>query len=497
MKQTIFAAVILALLLTACAGNPAASSTASTARPTQSLPGTGQTVPTEPTEPPASSTAPVIPTEPPTVAPQPPVPTESVTPSEPTVHTHSYGTWIVIQRQGCDRPEIEARICSCGHSQQRVSQEPYDHVYAADGHCTGCSRKISLNLTYELNSDGSGYTVISSHECTDTYIVIPETHQGLPVTAISYAAFAWTQITGVEISENVTAIGDYAFQDCSALRTVSLPDNLRSIGDQAFAGTALQSILLPRGLVSMGSEVFLGCSSLTGLQVDPDNAAFTAENNVLFNKNKTKLLCYLPGLRSDSYAVPAGVTEIGPSAFLGASQLTQVSLPDSLQSIGDQAFAGTGLTSVTVPAAVKTIGAGAFGTDRSPELPGYGGCDALQAIWVDEANGHFSSVDGVLFNKDCTVLLAYPAGKDAAAYTLPESVIAVASGAFRNARHLESLTLPGSVTTLGRQALAGCTGLAQLYFGGTREQWEALIKDEGWDENTGSFTLICSDDMIA
>ncbi len=499
MKKTFFAVVILAMVLTACANTPAqtGSTTSSGSRPDPSLPSSSQTAPTvRPTAPPATSTAPSIPTDP-TVPPT--EPSQPTSPSQPTQppHTHSYGAWIVIQRQGCDRPEIEARICSCGHSQQRVSQEPFDHVYAADGHCVGCDRRISLDLTYELNSDGSGYTVISSHECTDSYIVIPETHQGLPVTAISYAAFAWTGITGVEISENVTSIGDSAFQDCYALKTVILPDNLRSIGSLAFAGTGLQSIFLPRGLVSMGREAFLGCDSLTSLQVDPENTAFASENNVLFNKTKTTLLCYLPGLRADTYEVPASVREIAASAFLGASRLTQVTLPESLETIGASAFAGTGLTSVTIPAGVGTIGAGAFGTDRAPELPGYGGCDDLQAIWVDEANGTFSSADGVLFNKDGTVLLTYPAGKTDTAYVLPEGVIAVASGAFRNARHLEKLTLSADVTTLGRQALAGCTGLTQLHFGGTRAQWETIVKDEGWDENTGSFTLICSDDVIA
>ena len=136
-----------------------------------------------------------------------------------------------------------------------------------------------------------------------------------------------------------------------------------------------------------------------------------------------------------------GVTTIGAGAFSSIKTLASVTIPNSVTSIGGGAFYGPSykdLNSVTIPSSVTSIGTYAF-------LRG------LSSINVDEGNQAFTSVDGVLFNKDMSKLIAYPANKEDASYIIPNSVTVIENGAFSRAK-CTSLTIPNSVTTIGESA---------------------------------------------
>ena len=136
-----------------------------------------------------------------------------------------------------------------------------------------------------------------------------------------------------------------------------------------------------------------------------------------------------------------GVTTIGAGAFSSIKTLASVTIPNSITSIGGGAFYGPSykdLNSVTIPSSVTSIGTYAF-------LRG------LSSINVDEGNQAFTSVDGVLFNKDMSKLIAYPANKEDASYIIPNSVTVIENGAFSRAK-CTSLTIPNSVTTIGESA---------------------------------------------
>ncbi|MCL2186708.1 MAG: leucine-rich repeat domain-containing protein [Treponema sp.] len=199
------------------------------------------------------------------------------------------------------------------------------------------------------------------------------------------------------ISDKVTSIGDYAFYGCTSLTSITIPDSVSSIGDRAFYGcTGLTSITIPDSVTSIGSGAFSEClnlsityyfnpsfsgdssyiktviisdsvtsidrrfnngfSNLTSFIVDINNPNYTSQNGILYNKEKTQLIVYPRGI-SGNITIPDSVTSIGDRAFYGCTGLTSITIPDNVTSIGDYAFYGcTGLTSIIIPSSVTSIG---------------------------------------------------------------------------------------------------------------------------------------------
>ena len=152
-----------------------------------------------------------------------------------------------------------------------------------------------------------------------------------------------------------------------------------------------------------------------------------------------------------SVIINDGVTSIGVCAFDGCSSLTSVTIPNSVTRIEDYAFSDCSkLTSITIPNSVTRIGYSFYG------------CKSLTSINVDSNNPNYSSVDGVLFNKEKTTLVAYPGGKQGA-YTIPNSVTSIGYTAFHGCSSLTSVTIPNSVTSIGESAFYGCDKLVDVY----------------------------------
>lgn len=175
------------------------------------------------------------------------------------------------------------------------------------------------------------------------------------------------------------------------------------------------------------------------------------------------------------------VTSIGDHAFYDCSDLTSVTIPSSVTSIGDHAFSRSyepgiefaGLTSVTIPSSVTSIGDYAFSSSRltSVTIPSsvtsigrsaFGGCICLKAIDVSPDNPNYCSVDGILYNKDKTVIQECPRGIGGS-ITIPESVISIGKYEFSSCSSLESITIPSSVTSIGKDAFSGCRNLTSIY----------------------------------
>jgi len=165
-----------------------------------------------------------------------------------------------------------------------------------------------------------------------------------------------------------------------------------------------------------------------------------------------------------SVIIKDGVVTIGRGAFGDCKRLTAVTIPNSVTSIGDFAFAGS--ASVSIPGSVVFIGTNALSRTTS--------------ILVAANNPNYCSIDGVLFNKTKTVLIQYPQGKQDSAYVVPNSVTSIANEAFANCGNLDSVTIGSNVTTIGEFAFAFCPRIKSITIPGSVTRiWEGAFAHGG------------------
>ena len=165
----------------------------------------------------------------------------------------------------------------------------------------------------------------------------------------------------VTFGSSLKTIGDDAFMGCHSFPTLTIPDNVEHIGKRAFDSCkGLKTVTIGSGATSIGSDAFTSCISLEEMTVSAENPVYCSADGVLFNKDKTALICY-PAAKTGDYVVPGSVTEIGLRAFYDCEGLTAVTLPEGLISIGQANFTHCiGLKEVVIPNSVTSIGATAF-----------------------------------------------------------------------------------------------------------------------------------------
>ncbi len=228
---------------------------------------------------------------------------------------------------------------------------------------------------------------------------------------------------------------DYAYfndrpwnQYVSAIQSVVIENGVTSIGKNAFANCgSLTRVTIPTSVAAIGGYAFQGCGGLT------------------------------------SVTIPGSVTSLGSYAFQDCSGLTRVTISGSFTTIGERTFSGcTGLTSITIPSSVTTIGERAFSD-----------CRSLTSVTIPD---RVTSIGGSAF-WNCTSLTSV---------TIPSSVTSLGSSAFSDCTGLTSVTIPTSVTTIGGYAFSNCSKLADVYYGGTETQWNAISIGTGAIPNTAT-----------
>ena len=281
-------------------------------------------------------------------------------------------------------------------------------------------------LTFELKYDAESYDGESYYSVTDCIegasgkLMIPSKYNGLPVKNISSYAFqGCTNLTSVAIPDSVRNIGYSAFSGCTSLTSITIPDSVRNIGYSAFSGcTSLTSVTIPDGVTSIDDRAFMDCTSLT------------------------------------SITIPNSVRSINQYAFSGCTSLTSVTISDGVIRIDDRAFMDcTSLTSVTIPNSVTSIGEDAFD-----------GCSKLKDVYIEDIVawcnidfGYYSS------NPLCYADNLYLNGELVTDVVIPDGVTDINDYAFKWCKSLESVTIPDSVTSIGDDAFYGCENLKGVY----------------------------------
>ena len=271
---------------------------------------------------------------------------------------------------------------------------------------------IAEGITHIGNNAFYGYSNVGD----PIYVSLAKCSLPHSLSTIGYKSFCKCEgLSAITIPEGVTSIGESAFAECSGLQQVSLPHTLTAIEKWAFSGCGrLASISLPGSLVTIGDWAFYNCISLASITIPPQ------------------------------------VTLISKNLFQG-SGLIDIVIPDQVTEIEDEAFfACPALTSVTIPQGVTKMGVRVFSD-----------CKKMKEIVVSDHNPLYASIDGVLFTKDKSLLILFPAAKSSS-YSVPAGVVTIGESAFAECAILSSITFPSSLSKIENKAFADCTGLTAI-----------------------------------
>ena len=277
------------------------------------------------------------------------------------------------------------------------------------------------------------FTGITSFGIVDGYGGCPSLVSiKIPTSATSIkngGFFSCKALTSIDIPTSIKEIGEYAFQACFALHEVSLHEGLERINDGAFYKCGFNSISIPTSVSFIGEYAWGLCPNLIDINVDDNNPHYCSINGVLFTKDKKNLVIF-PCKREGIYNIPIGTESINSGAFY-SSALENIVFPESLKSLGDQAFQlMENLKEFTIPNTITTIGDGAFR-------------DCIKLKSVDIECNINEIPEGMFFC--CSSLNSIH---------LPEDITSIGAHAFTRCEKLTEITIPSKVICIGDSAFS-------------------------------------------
>ena len=307
---------------------------------------------------------------------------------------HDFGNWTQTKAPTVSEDGEETGIC------QRYG-------------CTETGKKAipatgTKGLNFSLTDDGKGYSV-SKGDVTDSVIIIPASHNGLPVTSI----------------------GEEAFQDCLSLEcaTFAAGSQLKTIGSGAFVNTSLIGIIIPASVTDIGNYAFYKCKSL----------------------------------KSVTFEGGGQINRIGNGVF-NETGITSITIPESVITIGTWAFTDSSLTSVSIPASVTTISEGAFGNCQSLASVTFAAGSKLKIIGKHAFNKTIFTNITIPASVIEIGEYAFSSCENLTSIGISAGVTVIGEGAFDRCANLENITIPASITSIGKGAFAFCKSISGITF---------------------------------
>ncbi|MDR0831680.1 MAG: leucine-rich repeat domain-containing protein [Bacillales bacterium] len=321
------------------------------------------------------------------------------------------------------------------------------------------SLESTNGLIYKLLGDNT-YSVSATNDSLNNNndVVIPYYHNGLSVSTID------------------------SFYGCYNLESIILPNSIINIGS-FYNCNSLKSIVIPRSVESIRYHVFYGCRSLTSISVENNNY-FTSIDGVLFDINVSKLIAYPIAKTTQTYNLPYGVKSIDDETFKECHNLKEIILPDSVESIGENAFRSSGLINITIPDSVTSLGAMAF--NRCTSLKSitlsnnitvindqtFYGCASLESIVIPDSVTVMGIYIFYLCSKLTSVILSnnltnigirtFYQCTSLTSVVLPEGLISIGVSAFAGCSSLTDIDIPDSITSIGDTAFSSCYNLKTI-----------------------------------
>ena len=484
----------------------------------------------------------------------------------------------------CETGAVYYKSCACGEAgTETFSTLPLEHLYV-NRKCLRCPSVLatSRGLIYK-NVDENTCLVFSLGTCTDNDIVIPAENDGKAVIGIDNEVFkGYDNLESITIPNTMFSIGKHAFSGCANLKTIifaedskiitinegafencskledlSLPNSLEeiknsafsnctsideitipnstisigkdafthcfnlknltlsnsleNIGDNAFAYCDLETVTLPSTLKTFGVGIFANCTRLASIELSNNENFKVIDGNLYTNDEKT-LLQYAIGKTENSFVVPSGVTNIGEYAFAYAKNLVLIVLPSTLTKIGDEAFSEcNNLFEIYNLSNIDIV----KGSVKNGNIA-YNARDVHNSL---SAQSKTNVADGYIIYLDGqeSLLIGY-IGLDTA-LEIPNYATKIEESAFENNNKIESIKVLGavtsindfafaycynlknitigkSVTNIGIGAFLGCSKLETITFEGTIEEWNNITKGFSWDFSTGTMVITCSDGVV-
>ena len=384
--------------------------------------------------------------------------TSKVTPTAATTATETANSSGTVTTD--DTTEIEASTIV---STNEINHPTYEPV-------------ISGNFVFTKNIDGKSYTIKAANTEISGHIDIPDMFDGLPVT----------DIAATEFDSSHKFVGGFA--NCQKITGITIPDSVKNIGNDAFRNCfGLREITIGNGIEELNMCLFSTCRELSILNICSQKITMNTSENQYYTKNSQQY---------KTVSIGSGTKEIGAYAFNEAINLKKISLPETLEYIGRYSFTySTSIEVIEIPNGVTEIDDYAF--SHCKNLKNVTLSKGLEKINVG-AFAYCASLKEITIPEDVKNIgiAAFYGCDNLSGITLPNGVERIGCFAFCNCKKIESVSLPESLISVGAYAFDGCTNLKRIDYAGSKEQWNAVIKDQKWIFDGNDCTVYCSDGTV-